>query len=50
MKKNEAILNGLPGELYTIETDEKIPDSCKYPLLTIQAAQNRKQTNTQCSS
>ena len=31
MKKNEAVLNELPGELYTIETNEKITDNCKYP-------------------
>ena len=31
MKKNEAVLNELPGEFYTIETNEKITDNCKYP-------------------
>ena len=46
MKKNEAVLNELPGELYTIETNEKITDNCKYPLALIQAAQNQKQANT----
>ena len=34
----------MPGELYIIETNDKIPDNCKYAL--IQAAQNQKQTNT----
>ena len=37
MKTNEAVLNDLPGELYTIEATDKIPDNCKYPLLTIKA-------------
>ena len=46
MKRNNAALNGLPGELCTIETDEKIPGNCKYTLATSQAAQNQKQTNT----
>ena len=44
--RNEAALNNLPGELYTIEADNKIPDNCKYPLAKILAAQNLKQTNT----
>ena len=46
MKRNDVALNDVPGELYTIEADDKIPDSCKYSLATIQAAQNQKQTNT----
>ena len=41
-KRNDAILNDLSGEFYTID---KIPDKCKYSLATIQAAQNQKQTN-----
>ena len=49
-KRNDAILNeccsNLPGKLYTIEADDKIPDNCKHPLATIQTAQNQKQTNT----
>ena len=45
MKRNEAVLNNLPGHLYTIETCDNIPDNCKYPLALIQAAQNQKQTN-----
>ena len=46
MKRNEAVLNDLPGKLYTIKANDKIPDNCKYPLLIIQATQNQKQTNT----
>ena len=46
MKRNEAVLNQLPGELYITEANDKIPDNCKYPLALIQAAQNQKQTNT----
>ena len=44
-KKNESVLNDLPGELYTIEPNNKIPNNCKYPLALIQAAQNQNQTN-----
>ena len=44
MKKNYAVLNDLPGKLYTIEVNGKITDNCKYPLTTIQAPQNQKQT------
>ena len=40
MERNEAILNDLPGELYAIEANQKIPDNCKYPLTKIQDAQN----------
>ena len=46
MRRNEAVLNELLGELYTIETNEKIPDNCKHPLALMQVAQNQKQTNT----
>ena len=46
MKQNEAVLNDLPDELYTIEANDKIPGNCKYPLATIQAAQNQRKTNT----
>ena len=49
MKRNDAVLNDLPGELYTIETDDKIPDNYKYPLAAIQTAQNQKQTNRKFS-
>ena len=38
MESSEVVLNELPGELYTIETNEKIPDNCKYQLPLIQAA------------
>ena len=46
MKRNDAVVNYLPGKLYIIEADDKIPDSCKCILATIQAAKNQKQTNT----
>ena len=46
MERNEAVLNDLPGELYIVEADDKVPDNCKYPLAMIEAAQNQKQTNT----
>ena len=42
IKKNEAVLSDLSGDLYKIETDNKIPDNCKYPLAKIQAAKNQK--------
>ena len=38
MERHDTILNELRGELYTKEVDDKIPDNCKYPLATIQAA------------
>ena len=41
MKRNLAVLN-LPGDLHTMEGNDKIPDNCKYPLATIQAAENQK--------
>ena len=45
MKINEAVLNNLPGKLYIIKSNDKIPDNCKYPLPLTQAAQNHnKQT------
>ena len=44
IKRNDAVLNDLPGELYTIESGDKIPDNCKYPLATTQVAHNQKQT------
>ena len=45
MKINEAVLNNLPGELYIIKSNDKIPDNCKYPLPLTQGAQNHnKQT------
>ena len=46
LKRNKAVLNELPGELYIIKAKDKIPDNCKYPVVLIQAAQNQNQTNT----
>ena len=46
ISRNEAVLNNLPGEIYTIEADDKIPDNCRYQLAMILPAQNQKQTNT----
>ena len=46
MERNEAVLNYLPGELYTVDADDTVPDKFKYPLAMIEAAQNQKQTNT----
>ena len=43
MKKNEAVLNYLLGDLYTIETNDKIPDNYKDLATLIQATQNEKQ-------
>ena len=36
MKWNEVVLNELPGELYTIEANDKIQDNFKYPSALIQ--------------
>ena len=47
IKKNYAVLNGLLSQVYTIEADNKVSDNCKCPLATIQAAPNKKQTNTE---
>ena len=41
MERYEAVIHDLPGELYTVETDD-----CKYPLTMVEAVQNQKQTNT----
>ena len=41
-ERNEAVLNDLPGELYTIETNNKIPDKYKYPTALFQVTQNQK--------
>ena len=43
IKRNEAVLNDLPGERHTIEPNDKIRH--KYPLAAIQAAQNQQNTN-----
>ena len=40
ISRNELVLNNSPGELSTIETDIKFPDSCKYTLAMILVAQN----------
>ena len=40
-------INDLPDNLYVTEDDEKIPDICKYPMATIEAAQNKKKKQTQ---
>ena len=45
VERNEAVLNDLPGELYTVQADHKVPDNCKYPSAMIEAVQNQKQTN-----
>ena len=29
MKRNKAVLNEFPGEMYIIEANDKIPDNCK---------------------
>ena len=50
MKKNEIVQNEFSGEIYIIETNDKLPDNRKYPLALIQAAQNQKQTNTRGSA
>ena len=31
MKRNNAVVNDLPGDLYKIEAGDKIPDNFKYP-------------------
>ena len=43
LKRNEVVLNDLPGGLYTVEVNEKIPDNYKYPLATMKEP---KQTDT----
>lgn len=42
MRRNEAVLNNVPDELYSIEANDKIPHDCKHPLVPIQ---NEKQIN-----
>ena len=46
IKRNEAVLNELPCELYTKDANDKISFNCKYSLTLIQDVQNQKQTNT----
>ena len=45
MERNEAVLNDLPGELYIIKTNNKIPDKYKYPTALVQVTQNQKKKN-----
>ena len=45
LKRNDAVLNDLRGDFYTVKADGKIPDNSKYPQATIQAAHNQNQTN-----
>ena len=42
MKRNEIVLNDLLGQLYTIETNSKIPDNYKYTLTLIQESKANK--------
>ena len=46
IKRNEPFLTEFPGEIYTIEANDKFPDNWKYPLeipiALIQAAQNQR--------
>ena len=42
MKRNDAFLNDLPGELYTIEANDKIPDNCKYPMAAFHVFENEQ--------
>ena len=42
LKRNEVALNDIPGDLYTVEVNEKIPDNWKYLLATIEAVRIRK--------
>ena len=39
-KRSKAALNNLPGQLYTMDANDNIPNICKYPLALIRAAQN----------
>ena len=45
--RNQIALNNLPGEVYSIEDNDKSPDDCSYPFSVIQSAQSQKQTNTE---
>lgn len=35
--KNQIVLNKLPGKVYEIEANDKIPDSCRYPFSIIKS-------------
>ena len=41
--RNRTVINNLPGEVYSIEANDEIPNDCRYPFSMIQAAQNQKQ-------
>lgn len=43
--KNQTVLNNSPGEVYSTEANDKIPDGCRYPSFVIQAVQNKIQIN-----
>ena len=45
-RRNDAVLNDLPGELHLTDANDNILGNCKCTLATIQATQNEKQTNT----
>ena len=35
--KHQIVLSSLPGEVYSVEANDKIPDGCRYPFSIIQA-------------
>ena len=35
MKRNETVVNMLPGKLCTVEINDKVPNNCKYALALI---------------
>ena len=47
VKRNDTVLNDLPGDLYTIQANDKIPDKCKHPIATTHTAQYQEQTITE---
>ena len=42
VKQNEAVQNYIPVDFCIIEANGNFPDNSKYPLATMQAAQNLK--------
>ena len=46
--RSESVLNNLPGEVYSIEADDISLDDFRYPFSVIQAAQDQRETNTEC--
>ena len=40
--RNQTFLNNLPGDRYSIEANDKIPNGFRYPFSIIQATQNQK--------